>query len=420
MINISTFTRLFTVSLLATTLLGSCLKDKVTRTYAIYEAIYQTKDQVLSSVKSSTPVDISTPGKLYIYGKYIFLNEINKGVHIIDNANPSAPKNIGFINIPGNVDIAVKGSILYADMYSDLLTIDISDPTNTRLVNNLPRIFPDRYFGVGYSADTSKVVVGWTKRDTTMEVNAAPPSSCFGCYYEVLQSSYSSASPAGSGAPGIGGSMARFSIVKEYMYAVGNFNLQVLSIANPTKPQSLGSQPVGFGIETIYPFKDKLFIGSSNGMFIYSLSDPQAPSKESSFEHARACDPVVADDQYAFVTLRSGNACGGTFNVLEVIDVSDISQPKLLKSHSMSNPHGLAMDGNNVFVCDGKDGLKMLDVSDPLLYKELDKVSDIETYDVIAWNNTLLVVTKNGLNQYDYSDRKKMRFLSTLTINKKL
>jgi hypothetical protein len=52
----------------------------------------------------------STAGKLFIQGHYIFLNEVDKGIHVIDNSNPAQPRNVAFIDIPGNVDLAVKGN----------------------------------------------------------------------------------------------------------------------------------------------------------------------------------------------------------------------------------------------------------------------------------------------------------------------
>ena len=113
-------------------LLQGCVKDSIKHTYSYvwFEPLYKTTEQVRASIKSDAAAEIKTPGKLFIKGTYIFLNEVNKGVHIIDNSNPSAPVNKAFINIPGNIDIAVKGNILYADLYTDLLAIDISDPMN--------------------------------------------------------------------------------------------------------------------------------------------------------------------------------------------------------------------------------------------------------------------------------------------------
>jgi len=399
-------------------LLGSCMKDKLSKTYTIYVPVYKTKQEVLASVKNTSVQTINSAGKIFIYGKYIFLNEINKGVHIIDNSNPSSPKAVSFINIPGNLDIAVKGNTLYADMYADLLTIDITDPQHTRLLNTVPRLFPERFYGLNFTPDTSRIIVDWTRKDTTIDISADPGfSPCFNCLF--ASSSMALADKAGSTAPGIAGSMARFSIVNEYMYTVGQSDLTILSLVNAGKPAIVGTQPVGMNIETIYPFKDKLFIGSSAGMFIYNITNAATPVRESAFTHARACDPVVADDDYAYITLRTGTMCGGSTNVLDIVDVANVASPRLVKSYPLKNPHGLAKDGNLLFVCDGSDGLKLYDASNIGELSLLDHVKDIETYDVIAWNNLLLVVSKTGLQQYDYSDGKKMKLLSTIQIGKK-
>ena len=66
-------------------------------------------------------------GKIYIKGDYIFINEKKEGIHVIDNSDPSNPRNISFIAIPGNLDIAVMGNILYGDSYTDLVAVDITE-----------------------------------------------------------------------------------------------------------------------------------------------------------------------------------------------------------------------------------------------------------------------------------------------------
>jgi hypothetical protein len=399
-------------------LLSSCMKDKLTKTYTIYTPVYKTKQEVLASVKFAAPQTISSPGKIYIFGKYVFLNELNKGVHVIDNTNASSPKVIGFINIPGNVDIAVKGDMLYADMYADLLTIDISDPTKTKLLKTIPKLFPERFYGLGYTTDTSKIIVDWLRKDTTVDINNEfNYGGCPTCMF--ASSSYSADKSSSTATGGIGGSMARFTIVNDYMYTVGQSDLSILSISNNADPVIVGTQRIGMNIETIYPFKDKLFIGSSAGMFIYNITSPSRPARESEFSHARACDPVIADDNYAYVTLRTGSWCAGTTNTLDVIDIANITSPRLVKTYQLKNPHGLSKDGDLLFICDGTDGLKLYNASNVSDLKLLDHVKDLETYDVIAWNKLLMVVSRTGLHQYDYSDGKTMRLLSTIQINKK-
>ena len=136
-----------------------CVKDVCvkTYTYTYFEPIYKTTEEVRANIKSNAPVAIVNPGKIYIKGNYIFLNELNKGIHVIDNSNPAIPKNVAFIDLPGNVDIAIKNNILYADFYTDLVTMDISDPMNVSVVKYVNNVFPERNY-YGYHTDSSKVI----------------------------------------------------------------------------------------------------------------------------------------------------------------------------------------------------------------------------------------------------------------------
>ena len=143
----------------------SCLKDKLTHSYTIYTPIYETKERVTLNIKSNPAKEIQSPGNLFVYGNYIFLNETDKGVHIIDNTDPSNPVDKAFIDIPGNLDIAVKGNILYADMYQDLVAVDISDPLHAKLVKTVPDVFGERYYANGFVAANNMVIVGWTRKD---------------------------------------------------------------------------------------------------------------------------------------------------------------------------------------------------------------------------------------------------------------
>ena len=258
--------------------LQSCLKDKITKTYSVFEPIYKSKAEVHAEIRGSTAVSISNPGKIYMYGNYIFLNEINKGVHIIDNSNPANPVIKSFINIPGNVDIAVKGSTLYADLYTDLVVVDIGDPLNATLKKVVPKIFPERVYAAGFIQDSTKVIVGWTERKIKEEIDQPPAGNGWirGDRFMLMSSFQSGTAGSGSAAPvtGIAGSMSRFSIVNNYLYAVNRSSLNVLNISAVNDPQLQNTVGVGWNIETIYPFKNKLFIGSSNGMFIFDIIQP--------------------------------------------------------------------------------------------------------------------------------------------------
>jgi hypothetical protein len=405
---------LFLLPVFVAFIMSGCLKDKLTRTYTFFVPVYKEKSAVYADIKSTAPRNIESPGKLFMLGNYIFLNEVDKGIHVIDNSDPSRPVIKSFIPVPGNIDIAVKGNTLYADLYSDLIVLDIADPLHARFVKYIPHVFPERMYGNGFIGDTSRIVVDWIKKDTTV----AYQKPCASCIYTLFVNNGVVASGGAASAPvGIAGSMARFSLVNDYLYTVNTQTLSSFNITDANNPLRTSSRQVGWNIETIYPFHNKLFIGSSNGMFIYDLANPAMPSPQGQFQHARSCDPVIADNDYAYVTLRSGNTCGGFNNQLDVINIANLQSPVLAKSYLLTNPHGLTKDNNVLFVCDGKDGLKVYDASNPLSLLLLKNITGIETYDAIAWNNNLLVVAKDGLYQYDYSNPAGMVQKSKLGVN---
>lgn len=412
------FTRLLPV-LAACLMLASCVKDKCTRTYTFYQPVYKTSAEVRANIKSNAARPVERPGKLFILGNYIFLNEIDRGIHIIDNTNPATPKNVAFIDIPGNVDVAVKGNTLYADSYIDLVTIDITNPLQVSVKKFIDNAFPFRRYSNGFVADSGKVIVDWVRKDTTVTVECEKGGNfwagCSGCFVALDANSAGggpkSNSPFGAG---ISGSMARFTIMNNYLYTVTTNELQVFNIANANDPLFSNKVNVGWNIETIYPFKDRLFIGSNTGMFIYGVSNAAVPNMLGQFTHVRTCDPVIADDHYAYVTLRSGTQCQGFTNQLDILNIENINNPRLAKSYPLTNPHGLSKDGELLFICDGKDGMKVFNAADVQNVTLIKQIKDIETYDVIAYNKVALVVAKDGLYQFDYSDMTNIKLLSRI------
>jgi hypothetical protein len=222
-------------------------------------------------------------------------------------------------------------------------------------------------------------------------------------------------SPA-PGTAGTGGSMARFAITGNHLYTVSSTTLKVFDISQATHPQAVSDVKLGFGIETIFPYGKNLFIGSQTGMHIYNNEDPEHPELLSIYEHVQSCDPVVVQGNYAYVTMRNGSDCRNGSNLLDVIDISNLASPQVVKSFPMKNPHGLGIDGNTLFVCEGNYGLKIFDASQPDNPVETQFIEDIKTYDVIPRNNLLIVVGKDGLYQYDYSNPQQLTLLSQITI----
>ena len=163
----------------------------------------------------------------------------------------------------------------------------------------------------------------------------------------------SPASPSTSDT-GKGGSLARFAIVGNFMYIINDFQVKTYNITQADNPELVGSTYVSWNVETIFAYGKNLFFGSQNGVHLFEIQKDGQPKLVSFYPHFQSCDPVVSDGKYAYSTIRSGVVCRTTtpINELHILDVSDIQNPKKMSVVPMTNPVGLTIDGNTLFVCD--------------------------------------------------------------------
>jgi len=427
---------ILTLAVSFVTLFTGCTKDKcsTTYTYQVYEPVYMEYDQLRQSVASEAPRELDNPGKIYLYGNYLFVNEVNEGVHVIDNSNPASPVNKAFIKIPGNVDIAVQGAVLFADSYVDLVALDISNPENATELKRLENIFPQRIWDIGYYyGDPEKgIIISWQQTDKTETVEVPCGEEAQQYYYWSYYGGFegdmvgapavlgSSGSSNVTTSPGQGGSMARFTIASHYLYCIDNSAMNLVDITDVRNPVIWNKLTIGFNIETIFPYGNKLFIGSRNGLYIYDNSNPSSPVQLSQYTHVTSCDPVVVEGDYAYVTLRSGTPCQGFTNELEVISIANPSQPVLVKQYPMYNPHGLGIDQGILFICDGDAGLKVYDATDiNAIDKNLLKhYGTVQAFDVIPVRSTkvLIMIGTDGLYQYNYSNAEDIQLISEIPV----
>jgi hypothetical protein len=213
------------------------------------------------------------------------------------------------------------------------------------------------------------------------------------------------------------GSLARFAIVDNVLYTIDNNLLKVIDISNPSSPQLVTTvnttAPV---LETIFQYEHYLLFGTPNGMLVYDINTRTNPVYVTEVVHIVGCDPVVAQNGYAYVTIRSGSVCRQNIvnNTMEVINIQDMNNAYILNELSMSNPKGLGIDDKLLFVTDGVNGIRVFNLDSPNEPREMNNISGADFIDVIADNKTLYALKTNGITQYDYTDTSHIVQLSTL------
>lgn len=201
---------------------------------------------------------------------------------------------------------------------------------------------------------------------------------------------------------GAGGSTARFTISGNYMYVVDHTGLKTFDISNPSQPAYKGKKELGLNIETIFPYGDKLFIGSSTTMYIYSTTNPADPALIASAQYQiqMSCDPVVANETVAYATLRANGPCGGTTSQLVVYNIQKPSEPKLENAIMLNEPYGLGMQGNALYVCE-RNQLLVFDISNQYIPEQKSMVDGQVFYDVIPYGDILIAQVEGGMALYD-------------------
>jgi hypothetical protein len=212
--------------------------------------------------------------------------------------------------------------------------------------------------------------------------------------------SYSEKSDVGNGdISGRGGSLARFTIMGNYLYTVDQSSLHTVNITDVEHPQEVADKSLGIYTETIYPYGNSLLLGTETGMFVFDVSTPSNPQQLTYFQHIRSCDPVVAENGFAYLTLNTSNQrCFTGTNELQIVDINNLYSPQLVKTLSLSSPLGLDIHNDTLYVCD--QGIRIINVADKYYPAEISHIYNVEARDVIYQQGRLIVIGNGGLIQY--------------------
>jgi hypothetical protein len=122
----------------------------------------------VSAINPQVPVNA---GKIYVKDKLLFQLEDGKGIHVYETSNPAAPARMSFIAVAGAHEMSINDNFLYTNNLNDLVSIDIQNVADPKLVSRVKDAFHILDQNVppepGYfeCVDAAKgVVVGWERR----------------------------------------------------------------------------------------------------------------------------------------------------------------------------------------------------------------------------------------------------------------
>ncbi|MCB0664624.1 MAG: hypothetical protein KDC80_02325 [Saprospiraceae bacterium] len=159
--------------LLFYTLLVSCDDQICLRevTYVRASPIFAPLEDLRKEVSNTKIADIKNPGKVVLKEELLFVQDIDRGIHIYDYIeNDSIKKHLNFISIPGVRDFLLKGNYLVVNSYYDILTIDVRDPERAFLQFREKSAFPIPFYN-----DSGLPVIGFKLNDYTEKVDCQSP-----------------------------------------------------------------------------------------------------------------------------------------------------------------------------------------------------------------------------------------------------
>lgn len=406
------YSKLLVLSFLMVILLGGC-RTNCTKTisYRALMPVYMSMTDMRKVNEAQSPKDLSDPGKICVYQDLLLIIEKYEGVHIFDNSDPANPVALKFVAIKGCLDMNVVDDVMFANQGADMVSWDISDPSNPSFVQRLEMIMNHELL------KNDSFPIAMEERDIVEVIEDANCGDDGGFRGGFLFAEDASNSGGGGGQSGQAGSMSRFAYVDGYLYIVDSDNLRSLDMSDVRNAFVSGNQQITWEVETIFPYKDFLFLGTTTGMVVLNrVVNPKVPVWTTSFTHVRGCDPVVVYDDKAYVTLRGGSRCGAAEDALHIVDISKMEQPTLLESYLMEGPYGLAASDSLLLICDGNAGLKAFDrrFTFEMNNHQYSTFEGKNTYDVIHNGETTILSAKEGIFQIDYSDPASPVEISTI------
>jgi hypothetical protein len=322
--------------------------------------VYVTGERGLEILDHADPARLSevgayhpekgTLGALAVSGDYAFVaggaRAGQSGLRAIRVADPSRPVEAGVYSALGRADtVTVAGTYAYVTEPNGLHVADLRRPGGLAEVGAAESSLPRRAAVHGSYA-------------------YIPPSAGPGGGGLRIVDVSNPTAPAEVAAYALPGAVGDVAAAGQYLYVATSEGLRILDVSDPVRPVEVGRHAgpaTSLAVAGTYAY----LVHGAGGLRIVDVSDAADPVDAGTSDAVRTANSIAVSGSHAYVTAYGG---------LYVFDVSDPRRPSLSSFHDTPRPtaqaQSVAVAGSHAYVSTQGAGLRVIDVSNPLLPNE--------------------------------------------------
>lgn len=317
-------------------------------------------------------------------GQFAICAADSGGVVVLDLADPSKPRRVGWHDTPGlPQEVAVAGSLAYVADFEGVIILDISDPTQPTRIGSYEAVgqYPVKVIASGshlFLADYPSGVLVLDVSEPRLPVLAASFGASLSVQGLAFAGDYLYLAARGSGLVAVdvrelatpvtigyfrdGRDSRAVSAVEDRLYVAGYEELEIFDLADPAAPASLSRSRI-----SVFPTSIKVAHGHA---YVFGI-DLASASRSTVLEILDVSDPanpralVKTAAHGALEELSGGAALLTKDGVLQIATLESPSNLRLEGAYAMAGQaQDLFVTNGHAFLADTDAGLRVLDVSD--------------------------------------------------------
>ncbi len=195
-------------------------------------------------------------------------------------------------------------------------------------------------------------------------------------------------------------------------YPPNDHFLNVLDVTDPASPRMVAQLASPYWVNNLALVGTTLYATVGNGFWTVDVSDPAVPRPLSILNTTgNPNDPLFLAGSYLYTNVwdRTYVSEGNAGHSIQVIDVSDPSNPRIAASVPVAPGAFITEASGNRLYCTGEDGFRIMDISSPIEPRQIGFYADVPGDVAVSGNYAFIASGLSGLRVLDISDPSNIR-----------